>query len=62
MRKNVKPLLTFKVTEAMQLLPFIMVKMHGISRNRAKALITNRVVLVDNKITTYPLTELQPGQ
>ncbi len=62
MRRNIKTLLTFKVTEAAQLLPFLMEKMHGISRNRAKALITNRVVLVDNKITTYPLTELMPGQ
>lgn len=62
MRKNIKPMLTFKVTEAMQLLPFIMEKMHGVSRNRAKALITNRVVLVDNRIVTYPLTELVVGQ
>lgn len=62
MRKNTKPMLIFKVTEATQLLPFIMEKMHGISRNRAKALITNRVVLVDNRIVTYPLTELAVGQ
>lgn len=55
-------MLTFKVLETVQLLPFIMDRMHGISRNRAKALIVNRVVLVDNKITTYPLTELVPGQ
>ena len=52
MRKKISNMLTFKVTEPMQLLPFIMLKMYGISRNRAKALITNRVVLVDNKITT----------
>ncbi|MBR5813347.1 MAG: RluA family pseudouridine synthase [Bacteroidaceae bacterium] len=39
-----------------------MEKMHGISRNRAKALISNRVVLVNNAITTHPLTELEPGQ
>lgn len=62
MRRNIKTLLSFNVTEATQLLPFLMEKMHGISRNRAKALLTNRVVLVDNKITTHPLTELQPGQ
>ncbi|MBQ3540096.1 MAG: RluA family pseudouridine synthase [Bacteroidaceae bacterium] len=62
MRKKISNMLTFKVTEPMQLLPFIMLKMYGISRNRAKALITNRVVLVDNKITTYPLTELHPGE
>lgn len=62
MRKKISNMLTFKVTEPMQLLPFIMLKMYGISRNRAKALITNRVVLVDNKITTYPLAELHPGE
>ena len=55
-------MLTFKVTEAVQLLPFIMEKMYGISRNRAKALIVNRIVLIDNIITTHPLTELKPGQ
>ena len=62
MRKNIKTLLTFKVTEEAQLIAFLMEKMHGISRNRAKALIVNRVVLVDNKITTHPLAELKPGQ
>ncbi len=62
MRRNIKTLLSFNVTEAAQLLPFLMEKMHGISRNRVKALLTNRVVLVDNKITTHPLTELVPGQ
>ena len=62
MRRNTKTLLTFNVTEETQLLPFLMEKMHGISRNRVKALLTNRVILVDNKITTHPLTELVPGQ
>ena len=62
MRKNLKSLLTFKVTAETQLITFIMEKMHGISRNRAKALITNRVVLVDNIITTQPLAALVPGQ
>lgn len=62
MRRNIKSLLTFNVTAEAQLIAFIMEKMHGISRNRAKALITNRVVLVDNKITTHPLTVLKPGQ
>lgn len=62
MRRNIKTLLTFKVTEEAQLIAFLMEKMHGISRNRAKALIVNRVVLVDNKITTHPLAELKPGQ
>lgn len=62
MRKKISSMLTFKVNEPATLLPFIMEKMHGISRNRAKALITNRVVLVDNTITTYPLAELKAGQ
>ena len=62
MRKNIKSLLTFKVTEDAVLIEFIMEKMYGISRNRAKALITNRVVLVNNAITTHPLTELKAGQ
>lgn len=62
MRRNIKTLLTFNVVEKTDLLSFLMDKMHGISRNRVKALLTNRVVLVDNKITTHPLTELRPGQ
>ena len=62
MQRKIKSLLTFKVVEPVQLIAFIMEKMHGMSRNRAKALITNRVVLVNNTITTHPLTELKAGQ
>ena len=62
MRRNIKTLLSFNVTKEALLIDFIMEKMHGISRNRAKALISNRVVLVNNAITTHPLTELAPGQ
>lgn len=62
MQKNIKTLLTFNVIKEALLIDFIMEKMHGISRNRAKALISNRVVLVNNTITTHPLTELHPGQ
>ncbi|MBR5592752.1 MAG: RluA family pseudouridine synthase [Bacteroidaceae bacterium] len=61
MQRKIKSLLTFKVDEAAQLIAFVMEKMHGVSRNRAKALITNRVVLVNNTITTHPLAELNPG-
>lgn len=61
-KNNISKMLTFKVVENVQLLPFIMERMYGISRNKAKALIVNRVVLVDNTITTFPLTELRPGQ
>ena len=62
MRKNIKSLLAFKVTKDAVLIEFIMEKMYGISRNRAKALIANRVVLVNNAITTHPLAELKAGQ
>ena len=61
MQRKIKSLLTFKVVESVQLIAFIMEKMHGMSRNRAKALITNRVVLVNNAITTHPLAELKAG-
>ena len=61
MQRKVKGLLAFKVVEPAQLIAFIMEKMHGVSRNRAKALISNRVVLVNNTITTHPLAELKPG-
>lgn len=61
MQRKIKGLLTFKVVDPAQLIAFIMEKMHGVSRNRAKALITNRVVLVNNTITTHPLAELKPG-
>ena len=62
MHNNVKSLLAFKVVQDAVLIEFIMDKMHGISRNRAKALISNRVVLVNNVITTHPLAELKAGQ
>lgn len=61
MQRKIKSLLTFKAVESAQLIAFIMEKMHGMSRNRAKALIGNRVVLVNNTITTHPLFELKPG-
>ena len=61
MKRNIKTLLTFSVANEAVLIEFIMEKMHGISRNRAKALISNRVVLVNNAITTHPLAELKAG-
>ena len=54
--------LAFKVKEEIELLPFLMKAMNGISRNRAKALLVNRLVLVDNIITTHALARLVPGQ
>lgn len=61
MQRKIKSLLTFKVVAPTQLIAFVMEKMHGMSRNRAKALITNRVVIVNNAITTHPLAELKSG-
>ena len=40
---------------------FLMKKMAGISRTRVKALLTNRVVLVDNNIQTQYNYPLQAG-
>ena len=61
-RGDKKNQLTFTVKEETELLSFLMNAMHGISRNRAKALLVNRLVLVDNIITTNALTRLHPGQ
>ena len=49
------------VTEPAELMDFLMKKMAGISRNKVKSLLTNRVVLVDNVITTQYNFELKPG-
>ena len=61
-RGEKKSQLIFTVKETTELLPFLMSAMHGISRNRVKALLVNRLVLVDNIITTNALTTLHPGQ
>lgn len=52
---------TFRVTEPGELMDFLMKKMAGISRTRVKALLTNRVVLVDNTIQTLYNYPLLPG-
>ena len=49
------------VTEPAELMDFIMKKMDGISRNKVKSLLSNRVVLVDNVITTQYNFALKPG-
>ncbi len=49
----------FQVNEPDELMAFLMKQMSGISRTRVKALLSNRVVLVNNSIQTkynYPLT------
>ena len=51
----------FQVTEPAELMDFLMQKMSGISRNKVKSLLSNRVVLVDNTITTQYNFELKKG-
>ena len=52
---------TLNVTEPAELMSFIMKKMDGISRNKVKSMLTNRVILVDNVITTQYNFALKPG-
>jgi 23S rRNA pseudouridine1911/1915/1917 synthase len=51
----------FHVDEPAELMEFLMKKMDGISRNKVKSLLVNRVVLVDNVITTQYNFALQKG-
>lgn len=51
----------FQVTEPAELMDFLMQKMSGISRNKVKSLLSNRVILVDNTITTQYNFELKKG-
>ena len=51
----------FKVKEGAELMEFLMKEMSGISRTRVKALLTNRVVMVDNNIQTQYNFQLKPG-
>ena len=61
-KKDNKPKdLIFKVMEADTLLPFIMKKMNGISRNKAKNILTSGAISIDGKKTTKHDFELQPG-
>ena len=53
--------LIFKVMEADELLPFIMKKMDGISRTKAKNILTGGSVYVDNKNVTQHNFQLNPG-
>lgn len=61
-KKDNKPKdLIFKVLENDTLLPFVMTKMHGISRNKAKNILSGGSVFVDgNKVTQHDF-ELKPG-
>ena len=51
----------YNVNQPAELMEFLMQKMAGISRNKVKALLTNRAVLVDNTITTQYNFPLKPG-
>ena len=51
----------YNVTEQAELMEFLMKKMAGVSRTRVKALLSNRVVLVDNNIQTQYNYPLRPG-
>ena len=51
----------YNVTEPAELMDFLMAKMAGISRNKVKSMLTNRVILVDNVITTQYNFALKPG-
>ena len=53
--------LKFNVTEPAQLMEFLMKKMDGISRNKAKRMLANNVVSVDGKRTTQFDFALEPG-
>lgn len=51
----------YNVSEPSELMEFLMKKMSGISRTRVKALLSNRVVMVDNNIQTQYNFPLKPG-
>lgn len=51
----------YNVNRPAELMEFLMQKMAGVSRNKVKALLTNRAVLVDNTITTQYNFPLKPG-
>lgn len=61
-KKENKPKdLIFKVLENDTLLPFVMKKMNGISRNKAKNILSGGSISVDGKKVTQHDFELKPG-
>ena len=61
-KKDNKPKdLIFKVMETDTLLPFVMKKMNGISRTKAKNILSGGSISIDGKIVTKHDFELQPG-
>ncbi|MDD4637009.1 MAG: RluA family pseudouridine synthase [Bacteroidales bacterium] len=59
---EVKKIPTFEVREITELLPFIMDKLQGISRNSAKSYCSLSFIRVDDRIEKRPNTLLKPGQ
>ncbi|MDD3160938.1 MAG: RluA family pseudouridine synthase [Bacteroidales bacterium] len=53
---------TFEVKQESELLPFLMEKLHGISRNSAKSYCSLSFIRVDDRIEKRPNTILKPGQ
>lgn len=53
--------LKFSVTESVTLMDFLMKKLDGISRNKAKRMLANKVVSVDGQRTTQFDFALEPG-
>ena len=53
--------LKFNVTEESKLMEFLMRKLDGISRNKVKNMLANKVVSVDGKRTTQFDFALEPG-
>ena len=61
-KKDNKPNdLIFRVLESDQLMPFIMKKMNGISRTKAKNILTSGSIIIDGKITKQHDFQLNPG-
>lgn len=50
-----------KVRENTTLMPFLLLKMGGMSRTSIKQLLARRIVQVNGKVATHPDTELTPG-
>lgn len=61
-RKAANQYTDYKVTEPAELLQFLMTRISGISRTRAKELLSQRMVYVDKVITTQFNAPLKPGQ
>ena len=59
--KNMGRSTAFVVKEAVELLPFVMKALDGISRNKAKAILTSGGVVVNRKVLRQHDAKLRPG-